>query len=639
MSEIIKTAAKQAEINTESVLTHEEQKKITIQIGSVLFAGGLLLAGKIHQWLLPGYDSIAGIIMFIGAVFAGFAVFRKAVKGFLERDSKYIMEQLVSLALLASIAKGDYQTAILIPLILAIVHFFEERSILGAKSAIEGLKTLQAKEACLVSSNGEVTIESEKLEPGDIIRVRPGEMIPIDGEIIHGDSSVNQSSLTGETIPIDVSKGDTVYAGTINIHGILEIKIAKKINETSLSKIVELLKKTEQSKTSTMRIIERYSSYYLPLVVMIAIGVLFVTQDMNRVIAVLVVGCPCAQILVSSTAMVAALAVSSRNGILLKNSKFLEVLGDIKTVIFDKTGTLTVGHLDVIEVKPVDRISKSELLSTAASVAWASNHPASKAIMRFSNDLSFEKVSNIEESAGLGITAYSSKGKILMGKREWFETKGLALPAESVHFGSVVWVACNDIVLGYILLADYLRNDAQDALLSIRSLGIERVILVTGDRKESTEEVISKLSLDEVFAGCMPSDKLEIVEKEKEENNITMVVGDGINDALALSKADVGVAMGAMGSDIAVQSADIALMGNELEKLSFIIRLSRKTKSIIYQNIVIASTTSAIMLLFAGIGLITPLMGAFFHNVGAFMVLINSARLLKYDKQFHMDNI
>jgi Cd2+/Zn2+-exporting ATPase len=632
MSEMIKTAAEQAKVNMESVLTFEEQKKISLQIGSVLFAGGMLVIGKIYQWFFPGYEGIAGIIMFVGAVIAGFDVFRKAIMGFAGKDYKYVMEQLVGLALLASIAKGDYQTAILIPLIMSIVHFFEERSIFGAKSAIEGLQTLQAKEACLVTSKGEMTVESEKLQPGNIIVVRPGEMIPIDGEIIDGNSAVNQSSLTGETIPIDVSAGDSVCAGTINIHGVLRVRVMKRINETSLSKIIELLKQTEQSKTSTLRIIERYSSYYLPLVVIIAIGVLFVTQDMNRVIAILVVGCPCAQILVSTTAMVAALAVSSRNGILLKNSKFLEVLGDVKTVIFDKTGTLTVGNLDVVEIKPRYGVSNNELLSMAASVAWASNHPVSKAVMRAVKDLSFEKGSVIEEIAGMGVIADSSKGKILLGKKGWFEARGLTLPYESIHYGSVVWVACNDRVLGYILLADYLRNDAKEALLSIRSLGIERLILVTGDRKEATETIKSELNLDEVFSGCMPSDKLEIVQKEKEEKVITMVVGDGINDALALAKADVGVAMGAMGSDIAVQSADIALMGNELKKVSFIIGLSRKTKSIIYQNVVIASLNSAIMLLLASIGFVTPLMGAFFHNVGAFMVLINSARLLKYEK-------
>ncbi|OPX44297.1 cadmium, zinc and cobalt-transporting ATPase [Ruminiclostridium hungatei] len=633
MKNTIRTTAQQVEQLTESVLTYQEQKKLSLQIGTMLVAGIIWLAGIVHSRLFPEFESITGIIMFTGAFIASFNIFVNALKGFICKEPQYVMEQLVSLALLASIAKGDYQIAILISLIMSVVHFLEERSILGAKSAIEGLKTLQATEACLITQEGEHIVKSEELLPENIIRIRPGEMIPADGEVVEGHSSIDQSSLTGETVPEDVCVGGKVFAGTINIHGTLKVKVTKKVNETSLSKIVELLKQTEQSKTATMRIIERYSAYYLPLIVIIAFGVLFLTQDMNRVIAIFVVACPCAQILVSSTAMIASLAVASRNGILLKNSKFLEVLGDVKTVIFDKTGTLTVGHLDLIDIIPAGEISNEELLGCAASAAWASNHPVSRAIVRAAQKLTFEKVDTIKESAGLGVTAESSRGKIYLGNRSWFQNIGLILPVEPIHYGPVVWVARENIVLGYILLADYLRLDAKEAIQAVRKQGIERIVLVTGDRKEAADAIKAELCLEEVFSNRLPADKLEIVKNEKQQNSITMVVGDGINDALALSEADVGVAMGAMGSDIAVQSADIALMGNELEKISFVIGLSRKTKRIIYQNIVIASAISAIMLLFAGLGIITPLAGAFFHNIGAFLVLLNSSRLLKFGQK------
>lgn len=456
-------------------------------------------------------------------------------------------------------------------------------------------------------------------------------MIPIDGEIVEGRSSVDQSSLTGETVPADVGRGDKVYAGTVNIQGLLAVCVKKKINETSLSKIVELLKQAEQSRTSTMRIMEQYSAYYLPLIVIIAVGVLFTTQDMNRVIAILVVSCPCAQILVSSTAMVASLAVSSRNGILLKNAAFLEVLGDVKTVVFDKTGTLSVGHLDVTDIKAVEGTEAEEVLLTAAAAAWTSNHPVSRAIIRAAGEGAFEKSEGGRESAGLGVEAKTSKGLVLLGKRTWLEARGLKLPCEPDHHGPVVWIGCNGKILGCVLLSDCLRPDAKEAVQAIRELGIERAILVTGDREASARVIKEALSLDEVFSECLPSDKLDIVKKEMDGNVPTMVVGDGINDALALVKADVGIAMGAMGSDIAVQSADIALMGNELEKIPFVLRLSRKTKTVIYQNMAIAAVSSAVMLLLAGVGIITPVLGSFMHNIGAFMVLMNSARLLKFD--------
>ncbi len=631
MPEMIKAVSERVEKSLESALTHEEQKKIATHIGAVLFAGGLLLVGKLHQWLFPGFESITGIILFGGAIIAGYPVFKKAVKGFAAGDPKHIMEQLVSLALLASFAIGDYQTVILIPLIMAGVHFLEERSILGAESAIDGLRTLQAKEACLVTDDGEMAVKSEHLKPGDIIRVRPGDMMPIDGEIIEGRSSMDQSSLTGETVPKDVRKGDNVYAGTINMQGLLKVRVIKNVYETSLNKIVELLKQAEQSRTATMRMIERYSAYYLPFIIIIAAGVLLITRDLHRVIAIFVVSCPCAQILVSSTAMVASLAVSSRNGVLIKNSAFLEVLGNVKTVIFDKTGTLTVGRLEVIAVKPAEGVTSEELIGTAATAAWASKHPVSRAIVHAVGELTFEKGMAIEESAGFGLAADISGGRVFLGKRDWLESNNLRPPGEPEHYGPVAWVGRNDKVLGYILLADDLRPDAKESVGALRELGIERVILVTGDRRETTAVIKEELCLDEVFAECHPSDKLTVVEKEKAGDRLTMVVGDGINDALALVKADVGVAMGAMGSDIAIQSSDIALMGNELEKLSFMIRLSRKTKMTIYQNMAIAVLSSGIMLLLAGLGIVTSLLGSFLHNVGAFIVVINSAGLLRFD--------
>jgi Cd2+/Zn2+-exporting ATPase len=633
MPEMIKTISERIEKSLESALTNEERKKIALHIGAVSMAGGLLIIGKIHQRLFPGYESITGIIMLSGAVIAGYPIFKKAVTGFAGRNSKHIMEQLVSLALLASLAIGDYQTVILIPLIISLVHLLEERSILGAESAIDGLKTLQVKEACLVIAEGEIAVKSESLKSGDIIRVRPGDMIPTDGEIIEGKSSINQSSLTGETVPKDVGKGDHVYAGTINIQGFLKVRVIKNVNETSLHQIVELLKQAEQSRTETMRIIERYSAYYLPLIIIIAAGVLFITQDLHRMIAIFVVSCPCAQVLVSSTAMVAALAVSSRNGILIKNSAFLEVLGNVKTVIFDKTGTLTVGSLEVMAVNPEAGVTAEELKCIAASAAWASKHPVSRAIVRAVQKLPFEKAISIEESAGFGLEANTSKGRVLLGKRSWLESNNLILPGEPKHYGPVVWAGCDNKVLGHILLADYLRPDAKKSIQALRELGIKRVILVTGDQRESTDAIKTELCLDEAFAGCLPSDKLEIVKREMEHQGPIMVVGDGINDALALVKADVGVAMGAMGSDIAIQSADIALMGNELEKLSFVIKLSRKTKIIIYQNMAIAALSSGLMLLLAGMGIITSLLGSLLHNIGAFVVLVNSARLLRFESE------
>ena len=634
MARMVRNTSEQLE-DMQVILTQDEKKKIGVQIGSALLAGGFWLIGKIHQLAFPGYESITGIIMLIGALIVVIPVFIKAIQGIASISPKNIMDELVAIALLAALAKGDYPTAILIPLLLSVAHFLEERSIMGTSAAIESLKTLQSKKACLLVDDIEQIVKTETLKINDIILVRPGEMIPIDGVIVDGSSSVDQSSMTGESIPKDVLKGDNVFAGTLNVQGILKVKVTKEADDTSLGKVVELLKEAEQSKTEIMRIIEEYSSYYLPLVIILAVIIFFITQDMNRVIAVLVVSCPCAQVLVSSTAMVTSLSVASRNGILIKNSAFLEVLGDIKTVIFDKTGTLTSGKLDVATIQPISKdVSKEEVLRIAAMAGWASKHPVSKAVSLAAENrgIEFEKVENIKEVAGMGVVADTNEGRIVLGKSKFLSSFDLNVLPDPETFGSLVWVSLDDNVLGYIILTDSVREDAKETIDDLKSIGVNRTILVTGDREDVANSIRHELNLDQVFASCLPKDKLDIVEREMENKTLTMVVGDGINDALALVKADIGIAMGAMGSDIAVKSSDIALMGNELKKLPFTIRLARAAKKTIYQNIVIAMTSSAIMIALAALGTITPLAGSLLHNVGAFLVVFNSARLLKFDQ-------
>jgi Zn2+/Cd2+-exporting ATPase len=626
----LNTAVQQIQKEQEVLLTKEEKNKLGIRIISILTSCAFLMVGTVYDILFPTQETISGIVLLAGALIAGFPIFKDAVIGFLMKKSNCIMEQLVFIALLASLAKGDFKTAILIPIIISFVHFLEERSILGAQSAIDGLKTLQAKEAFLVTPEGEKFVKAESLEIGDIIKIRPGDMLPVDGEIMEGKSSIDQSSLTGESLPVDVEEGSIVYSGTVNLQGYFLLKVTKKVDETSLSKILEVMKEAEQSRTPTMRLIEKYMAYYLPAVIILALAVLFVTGDMNRVIAVLIVSCPCAQVLVSSTAMISSLSTASRNGVLIKNSSFLERLGNIKTVIFDKTGTLTMGNLNVTRVQSLGGQSEEFLLKAAASAAQGSGHPVSKAITKAAETLELLKPVSIEESMGLGVSAVTSIGTILLGKRVWLGSLGVRLPEEPQYDGTIVWVALEGEIIGYIFLADCLREEAQKAIEEIRNLGIKRTVLVTGDRKQVASLIRESLAMDDVYAECLPQDKLSIVEKEQEGNNTVMVIGDGVNDAPALVKADVGIAMGAMGSDIAIKSADIAFMGNDLTKLSFVISLSRQTKKIIYENMGIALTSSVIMLTLASAGILSPIAGTFLHNIGTFMVLFNSARLLRF---------
>lgn len=629
----IQTAGERLQQSLETTLTREEQLRLKIRIGSALLAAALLLVGTIYDYFLEGQEAISGMILLLGALIAFLPIFRTALQGFLSPGIKNLLEQLVSLALLACLVTGDYRTVILIPLIMSFAHFLEERSIMGAQAAIDGLKTLQVREASLITDEGEKVVKCEALRPGDRIRVRPGDMFPVDGEIVQGETSVDQSSLTGETVPIDMGQGDQVFAGTLNMQGYVEVEVTKRVEETSISKIVDLLREAEQSKTPTMKLIERYTSYYLPFVLVIAGSVLFITQDISRVIAVLVVSCPCAQLLASSTAMVSSLANASRNGILIKNSSFLEVMGNVKTIIFDKTGTLTVGKLDANELIPAGDVEKQELLITAATAAQGSNHPVSKAIMKAADSLEVIEAEKVEEKAGFGTIAFTSQGKVILGRRSWFLSQGYDMPADPDHYGPVVWVARDQKVLGCILMSDTLRPEAKEAVHEMRQLGVKRMVLLTGDRTMVAESIREELSLDESYAEKLPSDKLTQVEAEMEKSNPVMVVGDGVNDALALTKAEVGVAMGAMGSDIAIKSADVALMSNDLKKLSYSVKLSRMTRGIIYQNIAIAAIFSLSMISLAAVGFVTPLAGAFLHNVGAFAVVLNSSRLLRFGQR------
>lgn len=635
MNKLIRSSGEMLQNSIEPILTKDEKLKIFWRLGSVLLAGSLLITAQIYRWLFVDQEDIYALILLIGALTVSLPIFKTALQGFFSKEPKFLLEQLLGLALLAALVNGDYIVAILVPILMSLAHFLEERSILGARAAIDGLKTLQAKSACLLTAEGEKIVPSENLKPGDNIRVRPGDMFPVDGVVTKGRSAVDQSSMTGETIPQDVAIGDTVLAGTINVQGLVEVKVEKGVQNTSLYQIVELLKEAESSKTATMRFIERYTVYYLPLVLIIAALTLFITQDLSRVIAILVVSCPCAQVLVSSSAMISSLAVSSKNGILIKNSAFLESLGSIKTVVFDKTGTLTKGELSVAQIVPTDNLDQEEILRKALIAAKGSKHPITRAICRLvsNEELALIEEADIEEKAGLGVIASFQGEKLYLGKRDWMASLGLSLPPDVEDPVSTVWLAKNNQLLGYFKLSDAIRGSARKAINQLRMLGIKRMILLTGDRKPVGQHIKDELELDAVFAERLPQEKLDLVNLERNNGQIpTMVVGDGVNDALALAQADVGIAMGAMGSDIAVKSADIALMGNDLEKLSFLLKLASMTKRVIYENMGIAALSSVIMIAFAAAGFIPPLLGALLHNVGALLVLLNSARILNFQE-------
>lgn len=617
-------------------LSAEGKRKLSREIISALVALACLLAGWIYSLVFPAKPTVATLIYFVGIVVESAGIVVSAVKGVLSRNLTNTMEILVAIAIIACFFNGDYQLAILIPVILNVAHFFEERSIMGGREVIDGLRKMQADTAILLGEDGsETVVDAKTLEKGQKIVVKPGESIPIDGQVVRGESNVDQKSLTGESLPQAVGAGDAVYAGTINLDGAIVVEVACAYVDTSFSKILDMLEKSESISIPESRLVDRFMQYYIPLILTIAAAVALIQSNISSAIAILVVSCPCGQMLVSSAPMIAALAASTKRGVLIKNAKFIEELTEIDTVVFDKTGTITVGSLSISRCEPAEGADETEVMSAAAAMACDSLHPVARAVMASlegRGDVTVERDWTIREIPGKGMRGVRGNEEICFGSTVWFTEMGFALPARAPHGGPINWVAKNGRLLGSLCFDDSLRPEAPAVIGDLRGLGIGQTVILTGDRAEAAEQIRAAAGIDEAYAQLLPEDKLTRVRGlrgTEEESHRVLVVGDGINDAPALKEADVGIAMGAMGSDTAIQSADIALMNNNLENIPFVIRTARRTRSIIYQNLALSFLVSFVMILLSAFGVITALMGAFLHNIGAFIVLINSARIMK----------
>ena len=392
------------------------------------------------------------------------------------------------------------------------------------------------------------------------------------------------------------------------------------------------MEEAEGISTPESRLIDRFMKYYIPFILVVAVAVALATSDISKAIAILIVSCPCGHMLVSSAPMIAAISVAIKRGILIKNSKFIEELTEVNAVVFDKTGTITKGDLTLTEVFMVEGVEREELFIAALTVAEASTHPISRALKKGAENLNGLKDFEVQEISGKGMSGISLDGntKIIFGNRIWLEENGITVTDEFVDkiHGSVSYVSIDGVLLGGFCFNDVAREEANPCIMELKACGIEKVVVLTGDRKEAAYLVCKGMNIDEVKAQLLPFDKLDAI-KELKEQKIVLAVGDGINDALALKEADVGIAMGAMGSDLAIQSADIALINNNLGNIPFAIRLAHQTRKIIYQNITLSTLTSVVMIILSALGIVGALAGSILHNIGAFIVLINSSRILK----------
>lgn len=621
---------------------HTRGKQIRVSIAMLgTLAGGVLL---INSWLAGffyGSGSFnAEFLAMAGAILLGAPIVLHAIKSLIKKQMH--MDELVALAIIAAFATQNYVTAGVVAFFMLLSQLIESRTALGARASIESLIKLTPTRANLIEQGGsEKEVKVSALRAGDCIRVRPGDNISADGEVIKGLSSVNEATITGESLPVDKVPGMQVFAGTTNLTGVLDITVTKAGKDTTLGKVQSLIIQAEQTKIPIMRIIDSYVKWYTPTILMIAGIVLFFTSDINRAITILVISCPCALILATPTAMVAAISASARLGILIKNVADLEIAGKMTAMVFDKTGTVTTGRLYVTKLTPAEGVEPAELLSVAASAEQMSKHPAARALQEVAKeaDLTLPATDNFKETPGKGVTALVDSAEIIVGRDTFLEENNVDItnvsdPALHEEQGfSTLYVAKNSRCIGWIGLQDKTRPEARQAIAELLDIGIKRITMLTGDRDEVASRVAAELGCTDFKAQCLPQDKLSIVEQIKADGHTVAVVGDGINDAPALAAGDLGIAMGAAGSDVAINSASIALMSDDLKRLPFLVRLSRKTRGVINQNLCFGIIFIILGIAAAAGGWLLTVYAAVLHFVGSLIVVFNSARLVRYGEE------
>jgi Cd2+/Zn2+-exporting ATPase len=612
------------------------QTAVVQRLALTLGGGALVLNGFLAG---PGgleiyAPAVADLSAAVGALVLAAPIVARAARN-LARN-KLELDELIALAVVAAIAYQDYVTAGAVAFFALLGELVERRTALGARLAIESLIRLTPTTAHKITDEGEVEVEATSLQPGDLIRIRPGETVPADGAIQSGRSTLDEASITGESVPAEKGPEDEAFAGTTNLTGAIEVVVQRAGPETTLGKVKELILKAEASRPPVARVIDRYVAWYLPVVLMLAIVILFFTREPIRFVAALVVACPTALVLATPTAMVAALSCAARLGILVKDARDLEVASGLTAVLFDKTGTLTTGQLAVVHLEPASERDPAELLRLAAAVASRSNHPASRAVVAVAAEaeLAGGEPTEVEEVPGLGVVGTVDGAAVVLGRRSLLADRGVPLPEEDAGGDadralSRIYVAVDGAYWGRLGLEDTVRPEAEGSVQRLRRLGIGQVTIMTGDRWDVARKVGLALGCDDVAAEVLPDEKLRLAEAARSRGERIAVVGDGVNDAPALAAGDLGIAMGAAGSDVAIHSARVALMNNDLRKVPFLIDLSLASRRVVRQNLGVGLGLLLIGLGLAGAGYLTPIWAILLHNLGSLFVVFNSARLIR----------
>ncbi|WP_434696320.1 cadmium-translocating P-type ATPase [Pseudomonas sp. Z1-14] len=615
------------------MLSTAEQRSAARQLTLAMLALGLLALGLAWRVWLPEQGTVSQLLLGFASLLVAVPVMRSAWYSLRYPSLHGITDQLIALAMLGAWATGDLLTAALLPIIMIFGHVLEERSVIGSQEAIDALGQLTRSQGRKVQADGSVIeVDNATLRPGDVVEVRAGDRVPADGRVLSGQASLDTAPITGESVPLEAVAGVEAFGGAINLDGLLRLEVTRTGDESTLGKVIALMQNAERSKPPITRLLERYAGSYLVLVLLLAAVTWFVTNDAQAMLAVLVAACPCALVLSAPATAIAGIAVAARHGILIRSSAFLEELADLTSLVIDKTGTLTYGTLRLQSIESTED-DPAALLPLAASLGSASSHPVSRALAGLVTAQDYLPLTDIHERQGLGVVAMTGLGEAALGRPELFARLGIETPTVPSHDGPIAGLALDGQFRAWLLLADSVKPEARVAMTELRALGLGRQLLLTGDRQSVAAALAHDVGISELQAQALPEDKLDRVMVEIDQGFRPMVVGDGINDSLALKAGVVGVAMGAGGADIALASADIVLIGSDLRRLGTCVRLSRQCRRTLQVNVIIGLGWTLAIVAFAAFGWLGAagaMIAALLHNLSTLLVLGNAGRLLRF---------
>ena len=614
-----------------SLVERLSNPRMTLLSGLFLAASLAVLLGRLTLPLDPAWVTI--LISGTPLVYAALT--------HLIKEKAITSALLISIAMAASVAIGEVFAAGEVAFIMALGEMLEERTVARARKGIKQLVSLAPLQGRRLENGVEEIVPIEQIRKDDLLRILPGETIPVDGEIVSGNTSVDQSVMTGESLPVDKTEGDSVFSGTINRFGAIDIRAVKVGEDSSLQKLIRMVQEAESNQAPMQRIVDVWASWLVPIALLIAVATWFATDNIIRAVTVLVVFCPCALALATPTSIMAAIGQATRQGVLIKSGGALEIMGKVDCIALDKTGTLTHGTLTVSEmISFVPNYDATQVLQLAASVEAFSEHPLGKAIVAQARGAhsALLPVNEFLMVPGKGVKGRLAGKTILCGNNAWLEEHGVPLEPQSlgaqegarVQGKASILVACDGACIGMVALSDTLRESAKSTVKSLRDMHLD-VLLLTGDHPQTADYFARQAGIETVYPNLLPAEKVARIAELRKQGRRVCMIGDGVNDAPALKTADVGVAMGSMGSDIAIEAADIALMGDDIAKIPYLKKLSRATIRTIMFNISLSMLINFVAVGLSIAGVLTPVTGALVHNAGSVLVVLNAALL--YDRK------